>query len=165
MSASLLLTLLQKTRQAAFDDFLRLLDYVLDHFSDAFDGIDQAGVLTERKRGIVDIAGRAGRRSLLADLTGVLAQGPFAPRPALDELVALCSRHRAGPDALGGDIRDFSQHGIVTVAFDNRLLEIGVNRRFRRGHETGTGQRAFGSKSQRRREAAAVGDTASRENR
>jgi hypothetical protein len=37
---------------------------MLGHFPDAFDGIDQAGVLPERKRDIVDIAGSAARWNL-----------------------------------------------------------------------------------------------------
>ena len=95
----------------------------------------------------------------------VLPQRPFAPRPALDKLVALSARHRAGPDPLAGEIGNLGQHGVVAVAFDDRLFEVRMNRRFRRSHETGAEQHTFSSKSQRRRQAAAVGDSAGGENR
>jgi len=57
----LLSALPQKTRQAVSHDFLRFLYYVLNYFFDAFDGIDQAGVLAERKRGVIYIASGTGR--------------------------------------------------------------------------------------------------------
>ncbi len=43
-----LLSLPQKIRQTAFNNFLRFRDYLLNHFLHAFDRIDQACVLTER---------------------------------------------------------------------------------------------------------------------
>ena len=100
-------------------------EYILDYFPDALDGVDQAGVLTEGKRGVVDIAGGAGGGDLLADLARVLPQRPFAPRPALDKLVALSARHRARPDPLAGEIGNFRQHGVVAVAFNDGFLKLG----------------------------------------
>jgi hypothetical protein len=45
----------------------------------------------------------------------------------------LGARHGAGPHALARQVGNFRQHGVVAVAFDDRSLEVCVNRRFRRG--------------------------------
>ena len=59
------------------NDLFRLPHHVSHHLTDAFDGIDQPGILTERNRGIVDITSCARRCRLITDLAGVLAYGPF----------------------------------------------------------------------------------------
>ena len=59
--------------------------------------------------------------------------------------VTLRPRHRSRPDALACEIGNLRQYGIMAVAFDDRLFEIRMDRRFRRGHEARAEEHAVGS--------------------
>ena len=152
-------------RKPPGQDLLGFLGDTADDLGSGRKVVDQAGILAHRQRSFVGIAASACRLDGGMRLGPPLAQGPFPPRPPLDEAVAPRARHRAGPDFSGCDVGNLREQRIVTVAVEDRLLEIGMQRGFRAGEKARSQQDSVGSERQRRGKATPVGDAARRQHR
>src|SRR5665213_906153 len=142
------------------ENSFRLARDASDDLAGRQDVVDQTDVLSHRQWRFVGVAPLA-RVLDLGERRGlVLPQRPFAPCPALDEAISLRARHGAGPDFSCRDVWNFGKEGIVTIALDDRLLEVGVKRRFHAGEKSGTEQDTIRTKRQGGHKASSIGDAA-----
>src|ERR1700682_6394840 len=67
---------------------LRVADQSKNDFSGRLDGLDQAGILADEERSLLDIAGLEGAPRGRADLAAPGAELAFPSRPAADETIS-----------------------------------------------------------------------------
>src|SRR5262245_48699390 len=96
-STSLRPLLPEQVRQPLRQDLLGLARDTADDLARRQDLVDQAGILSHRQHGLVDVAALARRLHAGERLRAIAAQGPLPARPAIDETVAARARHRARP--------------------------------------------------------------------
>src|ERR1700674_4681131 len=92
---------------------LRVADQPEDDLPCRLDGIDQAGVLADEERGLLDVAGLESPPHCRADLAAVGAELAFPSRPAADQTVADDAGIGSRPHASARHVRDLGQDRIV----------------------------------------------------